>query len=1530
MFRNSFEGRRNRRSRHRRNGSTVSSLRNAAQMERLEDRLPLTVTVAVSSGVLSVGVNNGAFTSGTQQEVQIFSSGLFVFVVDVNNASGFLVPNPTSITVNVTGTNPVTAGLGALIDTNPDTLEIGRNPLNLPLTINGGTENDTFNVSPLQNVTATGGDGNDSLTVDFSRITGASSATISFDGGVGGDDAMAIYGGGDTVYTPSGMTVGSGAVTTSGRTINFSNLEPVDFDLLGASSFTLNLPNSNDSINGANGTTSIGGLPALVLSGTSGGVAFEAAHVRNATTLTIDTVTGGSHGNDTVAINSANNAHGNVNLAIITGDFIDNVIVRDTTVTGDISITSGTGSNFFQLRDVRADNLKFDLGDNNKNVDIVGLLLDHDLTLDSVGRAVLFLDNSGAIPQSKVSGNATMKTGAGNDRFDIDRSEISGDVDFQPGDGQNLAYFEYDTTIGGSFSMTSGNGRDDVILDDVTKILGDLTLKLGDGNNFVSFDETVEVGQDFHLTAGTGDDTLFLSDLDVIGDATFDVGDGNNRALFEIAGTTGDVTVGGNFSLTTGSGNDQIGANSSSQGFHVTGNATISAGNGTNTWDLDQAFIVEGNLSITSGTSNDLLFLVKTDVGGDLTLDLGSAVTKDETNLLGLQVGGDLKVTTTTGDDVTRVSDTDVTGGVSIDLGNGSNTVELETGTIVTDGTKIGGNVDITAGSGNDTIKFNTSGNGLVITGNTTIHAGDGTNTWDMDQLFQVDGDLSITSGSSDDLLILNNLPIGGSLLIDLGAATLKDETTLLGLTVGANLSVTTTTGDDEVEISNTDVTGDVTLNLGNGANTVEIESSAAVGDTTVGGNLSVTTGAGSDNVRLNDSGNGVSITGNSTLELGSGTNNLFANATNVGGNLDISSIDDLTTSGTGITLSTGNAQVDVTGAGKTLSAGMPLTATLGSVGFKADDMVLSASVSAGTEASLHVANSTRPINLGINLAGALGLTDTELDLVSAPVLNIGNATAGVSNVMANITRAAATAFHVGSGVSTTVAAGVTLNTNGGSVSPVSSLLVVNGTIQGNVIVPVGSTLNGSGSITGNVSGAGQFSPGNSPGIMTINGNFGPTGTVSFELNAPGTTPGTHYDQYVVNGGVSLSGPLSLSGSLSVAALGQELVLIKNDGGDAVTGTFAGLANGSVVSFNSIGARIFYNGGDGNDVSLLILNPTAAIAGPATVAVGFPFNFTFSADQVDLNPSANVSYAIDWNGDNTVDETIVGLQSGITVPHTFPTLGTHNVGVKVTSSNGIFSATASKSVNAVNLLQFGNDLYIVGTPLVDSIVLQPTTVPGQLQLTYNGVVSGPYTPTGTIYVDLLDGNDYFAMQQVNIPGNINGNAGNDVILGGGAADIIRGGTGNDQIQGLGGNDILKGEDGNDAVAGGTGNDLMLGGLGDDRLSDSSGRNLAIGGKGADQLQVTDGILIGSETIHDGNDVALLALLAEWSRSASLSARVSALKTGGGLNGSFKINKDIEVLDDGLIDTYIGGAPAEWYFAFNRDLLTNRDAGDQVN
>lgn len=1433
IFRNSFQGR-SRLTRNRRNQKSLLSSWSSPRVEPLEERLPLTVSFGVSGTALTAFINNSTITDvdGAQEVLRVWS-GTSGSSLHIAFGSGQVtqVAGATSLAVVISGTNPVNAGLGVLVDLNPDnppTPDFG--PLNLPVTITGGSENDTFIVSPWQAATVTGGAGNDSLTVDFTNV-GASSATISFDGGAAGNDKMAISGGVDVVYTPSATTNGSGDVTAGGRTISFSNLEPVDFDLAGAGSFALHLPNGNDTVTVANGTTSIGGLPALSITGTSGGVAFESAHVRNATTLTIDTVTGGSNGTDSVSVNSANNAHGNASIAISTGDSSDFVRVMETTLTGDVSVEMGVGSANIQVRDLRiGGDLKLTTGDGFKFVDIAGVDMDGDVTADLGDSSNRFeIDNGTTISPSVISGDIKIVGGDGGENFNIDRTRVDGSVDFEAGDGDNILYFEYDTHIGGGITMTAGTGNDRVTLDDNATFGGDGDFQLGDGVNEFDFNETVE-GGNLSITGGSGTDRVDISDTELSGDLTVDLGGGANNFYVERQGGSGGTRIGGNLNATLGSANDNIRFNTSLGGLTIVGNADIKAGDGANNWDLDQAFSVDGNLSITSGSSDDLLNLLGTQIEGDLAIDLGSAVTKDETNLSGLQIGGNTSITTSNGGDKATVNNTSMTGGLKIDLGSGTNTVELEAD-VAAGATTVGGNLEITTGSGNDTIRFNTSGNGLDIDGDATIDAGDGTNTFDVDQVFTVGNNLSIISGTSDDLIELKELEVGGDM----------------------------------------------------------------------------------------------------TMDLGSGANSLNAITSEVGGNLDITSIDDLTMTGSGITLSSGNALISVTGAGKLLTSSMGLTATLGSVSITADDMSLSGAVSAATTASLHVANSPRPINIGTDLAGTLGLTDPELDSISAPVLNIGNATAGASNVTADITRAAATAFHVGSSVSTTVAASVTLNTNGGSVSPVSSLLVVNGTVEGDVIVPTGSTLNGSGVIHGNVSGAGNFSPGNSPGLMTVNGNFAPTGTTSFEVNTPGTTAGTHFDQYVVNGGVTLSGPLTLTGTLAAPALGQEIVLIKNDGVDAVNGTFAGLPGGSVVSFNSLGARILYAGGDGNDVSLVILNPTATIAGPATVLVGFPFNFTFSSDQLDLNPGANVTYEIDWNGDNTVDQTLLGIQSGVTVPHTFPTTGAFNVGVKATSANGLFNATASKSVNVVTgAMQVGNDLLIAGTPLADNVTVQPTGVPGQLRVTINGVTSGPFTPTGTINVELFDGNDYFAMQQVNLPGNVNGGGGNDTLIGGGSADNLRGGTGNDQIQGLLGNDNLKGEDGNDTLVGGGGNDILLGGLGDDRLADTLGRNLLIGGKGSDQSQGNESILIGGETVHDASDAALLALLAEWSRSASLSARVSALKLGGGLNGVNKLNKDVEVLDDGVIDTHIGGANAEWFFVFTKDLVMNRDSGDQVN
>ncbi|WP_431302912.1 Ig-like domain-containing protein [Sediminicoccus sp. BL-A-41-H5] len=98
------------------------------------------------------------------------------------------------------------------------------------------------------------------------------------------------------------------------------------------------------------------------------------------------------------------------------------------------------------------------------------------------------------------------------------------------------------------------------------------------------------------------------------------------------------------------------------------------------------------------------------------------------------------------------------------------------------------------------------------------------------------------------------------------------------------------------------------------------------------------------------------------------------------------------------------------------------------------------------------------------------------------------------------------------------------------------------------------------------------------------------------------------------------------------------------------------------------------------------------------------------------------------------------------------------------------------------------------------------------------------------------------------PLDIWGFGGNDTLVGGLAADILRGGTGHDELSGDAGGDLLLGEDGQDTLAGGYGDDTLDGGNGHDVLQGGEGADLLLGGAGQDTL---DGGA-GDDALHGGD------------------------------------------------------------------------------
>ena len=168
------------------------------------------------------------------------------------------------------------------------------------------------------------------------------------------------------------------------------------------------------------------------------------------------------------------------------------------------------------------------------------------------------------------------------------------------------------------------------------------------------------------------------------------------------------------------------------------------------------------------------------------------------------------------------------------------------------------------------------------------------------------------------------------------------------------------------------------------------------------------------------------------------------------------------------------------------------------------------------------------------------------------------------------------------------------LNTFTGSVTVNAGTLLVNGSIATSSLVNVGGTLGGSGTTPSvNISSTGTLAPGNSPGIIST-GDLAFTdsdSTYSIEIN--GTTVGSQYDQTDVTGSVTLANATLATALGYVPAVGDSFVIINNDGSDAVSGVFNGLAEGSTFNIGNVEFSITYAGGsNSNDVVLTVVGVT--------------------------------------------------------------------------------------------------------------------------------------------------------------------------------------------------------------------------------------------------------------------------------------------------------------------------------------------------
>ena len=227
---------------------------------------------------------------------------------------------------------------------------------------------------------------------------------------------------------------------------------------------------------------------------------------------------------------------------------------------------------------------------------------------------------------------------------------------------------------------------------------------------------------------------------------------------------------------------------------------------------------------------------------------------------------------------------------------------------------------------------------------------------------------------------------------------------------------------------------------------------------------------------------------------------------------------------------------------------------------------------------------------------------------------------------------------------------------------------------------------------------------------------------------------------------------------------------------------------------------------------------------------------------------------------------------------------------------------------------------------------------GTAGLTVDIALTGFEETWGGAFADTFDGSGVSGQSL-----RLRGSGGNDILIGGTAADRLYGGADNDLLQGNGGNDYLKGEAGIDTLEGGPDNDSLVGGAGNDVLRGEGGNDYLIGATGLDAEGVDnlDGgsgddwfFADASDTIQGGSGRDKLVAQGPVGLNVDLAA-TSIEETWGGdfadvFDGSGVIDAELRLRGNAGADTLIGGALDDKLFGGSEnDLLQGNGGGDYL-
>lgn len=290
--------------------------------------------------------------------------------------------------------------------------------------------------------------------------------------------------------------------------------------------------------------------------------------------------------------------------------------------------------------------------------------------------------------------------------------------------------------------------------------------------------------------------------------------------------------------------------------------------------------------------------------------------------------------------------------------------------------------------------------------------------------------------------------------------------------------------------------------------------------------------------------------------------------------------------------------------------------------------------------------------------------------------------------------------------------------------------------------------------------------------------------------------------------------------------------------------------------------------------------PTAAVAGPAAAVPGQELTFTLSAtDPSPGDQAGTFTYAIDWDGDGTVDQTVTG-PAQVQVTHTYLTTGTFTVRVSATDKDGGTSGSAATTVSVGLVLARDGDLFVgfgdnfpyigigidsqaagqirvTGIDIFGPVPLGTFAVPGRL-VVYGGsgvdLLDLRAAPAGGAVIDGGGGSDNYQVVLGALAGTVvitdTGTAGTDTLTVTGTADAEQITKTTDPATGL--RRVRRQVPTAEAIdALGVEQATINGGAGDDTITDPGSDTTIFGGPGNDTIVID--AAFGTGVVADGGD-----------------------------------------------------------------------------